>query len=150
MVALVEHVESGPTAIHRTFLRDDGSAKADTGTDKASLGPVGGGAVRLTPIVPDEWLVVGEGIETTLSVMQACGLPGWAALSAGGIEKLVLPREAPKIIIAIDNDESGRGQQAAQVAAQRWLAEGRCVRAAIPPGAGDFNDILTEKPIVHE
>src|SRR5262249_14283313 len=90
VLALVERVARGPVAIHRTFLRSDGSAKADIDPDRASLGPIGGGAVRLAPIVPDQWLVIGEGIETTLSVMQARGLPGWAALSATGIETLIL------------------------------------------------------------
>src|SRR5262249_60396196 len=100
---------------------------------------------RVATIVPAQWLVMGEGLKTTLSVMQARGLPGWAALSATGIETLILPPEANKIIIAIDRDENRRGQNAAQVAAERWLPEGRRVRAAKPPGAGDFNDVLTGK-----
>ena len=47
----------------------------------------------------DQWLVIGDGIETTLSVMQACSLPGWAALSANGITSLILPREATMVLI---------------------------------------------------
>ena len=142
MLALVEHAEREPTAIHRTYLRADGSGKALIAPDRASLGPIGGGAVRLAPIVPDEWLIVGEGIETTLSVMQACGLPGWAALSAGGIEKLILPAQAAKLIIAADHDDHGRGQRAAHEAAERFLREGRRVRVAMPPCGMDFNDVM--------
>ena len=47
MVALVEHVELGPVAIHRTWLQTDGAAKASFRNPRLSLGPIGGGAVRL-------------------------------------------------------------------------------------------------------
>jgi putative DNA primase/helicase len=70
-------------------------------------------------------------------------LPGWAALSANGIRSLVLPPSVRKVLIAADNDASGTGEQAARDAAQRWLAESRRVRIAIPPEPGtDFNDLL--------
>jgi hypothetical protein len=77
MIALIEDVQRGPIAIHRTFLLLDGSGKARIDPDKASLGPVGGGAVRLAQARADQWLLVAEGLETTLSVMHACALPGW-------------------------------------------------------------------------
>lgn len=141
MIASVERT-GGRAAIHRTFLASDGGGKASIHPQRAGLGPVGGGAVRLAPIVPNTWLIVGEGIETTLSAMQATGLPGWAALSAGGIESLILPPEANMVLICADNDPSVRGQRAARVATQLWLVEGRRVRVAVPPGAGDFNDVL--------
>jgi len=84
-VALVEHVQHGKVAVHRTYLAADGSGKANVEPDKASLGPVRGGAVRFGAPSADKLLAVGEGIETTLSVVIACGLPGWAALSEGGM-----------------------------------------------------------------
>lgn len=142
LVALVQHVEHGPVAIHRTFLKPDGSGKVDTTPDKASLGPVSGGAIRLGILRAGQWLAIGEGIETTLSVMQAGGLPGWAALSAGGIRSLVLPPEARMVVICADNDLNGVGQRAAHDAAERWLAEGRRVRIAVPSQPGDFNDLI--------
>lgn len=93
---------------------------------------------------PGVELVVGEGIESTLSAALPCGLPAWAALSAPGIEKLVLPFDATRVVIAADNDTNGRGQRAAHDAAARWLAEGRHVRVATPPQPGtDFNDVLS-------
>ncbi len=144
MLALVERERIGPVAVHRTFLKADGSGKAAVEIDKASLGPVGGGAVRLAVVRPGTELVLAEGIETTLSVMVATGLPGWSCLSAGGIEKVALPPKATAVVIAADNDANGVGQRAAEAAAQRFLAEGRIVRVATPPVPGtDFNDVLT-------
>jgi phage/plasmid primase-like uncharacterized protein len=130
-------------AIHRTFLTTDGRTKAPVTDAKKSLGPLAGGAVRLAAAGPV--LIVGEGIETTLSAMQATGLPGWAALSAGGIRNLILPPlpMAAEVIIAADHDANGVGQDAARAAAARWLAEGRRVRIALPPEPGqDWNDLL--------
>jgi phage/plasmid primase-like uncharacterized protein len=146
MVAVVEHVERGLMAVHATYLRPDGSAKADIpdGQHKVSFGPIKGGAVRLgIPRRAGEWLAVGEGIETTLSVAAACAMPGWAAVSAGGIRSLVLSREATHVIICADHDASGVGERAARDAAARWLGEGRHVKLALPSIAGlDFNDLL--------
>jgi putative DNA primase/helicase len=143
MVALVERVGAGPIAIHRTFLRADGSGKANIEPDKASLAPVGGGAVRFGMPRAGEWLIAAEGIETALAVATACLIPVWAALSAGGIRALVLPREATHLIIAADHDASGTGQRAARDGAQRWLAEGRRVRIAMPLERGtDMADLL--------
>ena len=143
MIGVVEHVDHGPTAIHRTFISAEGSGKAAVEPDKASLGPVVGGAVRLAQARAGQWLLVAEGLETTLSVMHACALPGWAALSAGGIKSLVLPPSANMVVICADNDANGVGQRAANAAAERFLAEGRRVRVALPPTSGlDFNDLL--------
>jgi len=135
--------DDGPLAIHRTFLSHDGTSKAPVRQQKMMLGPVSGGAVRLGTVQPDRWLVVAEGIETTLSVMEACELPGWAALSANGLRSLILPPEAAKVLICADNDANGTGQLAASDAAKRFLREGRRVRIAKPPTSGtDFNDLL--------
>ena len=94
MVALVEHVERGPVAVHCTYLRPDGGAKADVEKPKAIFGPVAGGAVRFGAPHAGQWLAVAEGIETALSVAVACSMPAWAALSAGGIKNLRLLRVA--------------------------------------------------------
>jgi putative DNA primase/helicase len=149
MVALVEHVERGPVAVHCTYLRRDGSGKADIEKPKAIFGPVGGGAVRLGAPREGQWLAIGEGLETTLSVAVACSIPAWAALSAGGIKNLLLPPEATHVVICADHDASGTGERAAHEAAAWWLAAGRRVRIAKPPDCGaDFNDVLTGRAAV--
>jgi putative DNA primase/helicase len=144
LVALVTHsIDGAPVGIHRIFLSRDGTGKAPVAPQKMMLGPCGGGAVRLAPGRSDQWLVIAEGIETTLSVMQACGFPGWAALSANMIERLELPSGLNRILICADNDANGVGQRAGRLAAQRFLDEGRRVRIALPPIEGqDFNDLL--------
>jgi putative DNA primase/helicase len=148
MIALVQHVERGPVAIHRTWLAIDGSAKASFREPRRSLGPVGGAAVRLARADDRQPLIVAEGIENAAAVQLTTGYPAWAAISAGGIERLVLPALpcAAAVIIAADNDHNGVGERSARRAAQRWLAEGRRVQLALPPMPGfDWNDILLNK-----
>ncbi len=141
MVALVEHVDHGPVGVSRTFLAIDGSGKASLDPPRLFCGPVKGAAVRLAPAC--ETLMVGEGIETCLALMQVQALPGWAALSTSGLKALVLPTVVRTVIILADNDANGAGERAARAAAERWLAEGRRVRLAMPTEAGsDFNDVL--------
>lgn len=126
-------------AIHRTYLTPDGR-KAPLDACKLSLGPIGGGAVRLSPIGPE--MIVAEGIETALSLLAATRMCVWAALSAGGIERLILPPPAALRSVVIAADHDARGLQAAENAALRWTIAGYTVRIAVPPGEGtDFNDI---------
>jgi putative DNA primase/helicase len=128
--------------IHRTFLREDGLGKAPLNPDKMTLGAIRGAGVPLAP--PGPKLAVSEGIETGLSVQQATGIPAWAAVSAGGMQALVLPAGVREVIIAADADEVG--MKAAQAAARRWHDEGRTVRIAKPPEGHDFNDLAGKAP----
>jgi hypothetical protein len=129
--------------VHCTYLRPDGSGKADIEKPKAIFGQVVGGAVRFGEPREGQWLAVAEGIETALSVVVACSMPVWAALSATGIKNLVLPQTARNVVLAADHDASVTGERNACDAAARLLAEGRRVRIAMPAEAGvDFNDVL--------
>lgn len=127
-------------AVHRTWLLPDGRGKASLEPEKMMLGPASGGAVQLS--IPVQKMVVAEGLETALSVMQETGLSVWAGLSTSGMTGLVLPDLplAQEIIIAGDNDPAGR--KAAIQAAENWAKEGREVRLAFPPLNQDFNDML--------
>jgi putative DNA primase/helicase len=141
MVAKVVNIDGNLIGVHRTFLQPDGSGKADIEPQKASLGPIGGGAVRLAPAA--ETLLIGEGIETSMAALQATAMPTWAALSTAGMVALRLPLIAQDIIILADHDANGAGERAAYAAADRWLGEGRRVRIAIPPKPEtDFADVL--------
>ena len=111
MVAKVVNIDGDLIGIHRTFLQPDGSGKADIEPQKASLGPISGGAVRLAPAA--ETLLVGEGIETCIAALQATSMPAWAALSTAGMVALQLPPIAREIIILADHDANGAGERAA-------------------------------------
>ena len=146
MVGVVRDVTGCVTGIHRTYLAWSGKGKADVKPAKMTLGRIGSGGVRLHRSGIDlSELAISEGIETGLSVAEATKLPVWAALSAGGIERLVLPPLplANRIVIFADRDGHGRGQRAADAAAERFIAEGRRVRIVLPPKVDtDFNDIM--------
>ena len=143
--ALVAAVQGASLpAVHRTYLRADGSGKADIDPAKLMLGAVAGGAVRL--IEGPGPLVVAEGIETGLSL--ASGLlrtPAtvWAALSTSGIRGLRLPAQPGRLTIAPDGDTAGR--EAANALAARAHALGWQVSLLPAPDGCDWNDILTMK-----
>jgi hypothetical protein len=139
LIARVDREGAGMVAVHRVYLTSDGR-KAALEKPKMALGPIGGGAIRLAPIGPNGELAVAEGIEDALSFMQMTGQPCWSAVVAGGIEQLILPPEVKFVAIAMDNDK--RGIVAAQVAARRWLSEGRRVWFSRPPIGKDWNDTL--------
>ena len=139
MVAAVQG--AGLPAVHRTWLRPDGSGKADIEPAKAMLGATAGGAVRLAD--GPERLVVVEGIESGLSLL--CGLLDgsatvWAGLSTSGLRRLRLPSQAGRLTIACDGDRPGR--EAAHALAERAHALGWQVGILDPGDGADFNDIL--------
>lgn len=142
MVALVQRADGAPIAVHRTYLSPAGS-KAPVDRVKKALGSVSGGAVRL--VDTDNSVMVSEGIETGLAVMQATGMPAWAALSAPGLRSLDLPDAIRQVTILADADDDGAGKAAAVNAGTRWKREGRAVRIARPPPGKDFNDLLLEE-----
>ncbi|WP_425442166.1 DUF7146 domain-containing protein [Roseovarius marisflavi] len=147
MVARVEGCKR--VAVHRTYLRSDGTGKAAVEPAKAMLGAVAGGAVRLTD-APGP-LVVAEGIETALSL--ASGLlryPAtiWAALSTSGIRGMRLPSRPGRLTIAPDGDEPGR--IAAHALAERAQALGWQVSLLPIPDGRDWNDILKMEGELHD
>lgn len=142
LIAVIQRADGTSVAIHRTFLRRDGSGKAGVEPQRATLGPFAGGAIRLNEAGPE--IVVGEGIESAASAGRLLKLPAWAAVSAGNMSRaLALPAEVRSVFIAVDADPPG--ERAAREAAWRWQREGRHVRLARPNSAGaDFNDLMPE------
>ncbi len=140
MVAVVQRGPDGAAiAIHRTFLKPDGSGKAPVQKQKMMLGPCQGGAVRLAEA--GDWLGVGEGIETCLTVLQEVGKPVWAALSTSGLKALELPPIVKEVTVLADADAAG--EEAALDAGRRWKRAGLIAKIARPDdGCSDFNDVL--------
>ncbi|MGA0543605.1 DUF7146 domain-containing protein [Neotabrizicola sp. VNH66] len=139
--ALIAAVTDGAGALqgaHRTWLAQDGKDKATVETQRRAMGHLLGNAVRLTRC--DDILVVGEGIETMLSVREAVpDLPVWAALSSSHLGAVLLPKGLQRLYIAIDRDPAG--QRAAERLTTRATEAGIAVRV-LEPRLGDFNDDL--------
>jgi putative DNA primase/helicase len=127
-----------------TWLTRDCKTKAGGSTPRKFYGSTKGGYVHLSIIDPDKPLIIGEGVETTLSAMQLASLPGIAALSATNMPAVKVP-QCKGVIIAADNDEAGR--KAASQLADNLRYGGRPVQIAFPPIEGaDWNDVLLQSP----
>ncbi|MYB12524.1 MAG: hypothetical protein F4X42_04615 [Rhodospirillaceae bacterium] len=148
--ALVAAVTAGPgeenggaiTGVQRTWLDPRSPAKAGVANPRKALGRVYGLAVRFGVPSDDAALVVGEGIETVLSLITAVPeIRAAAALSAGSLGAFAPSPGTARLVIARDNDEDGA------LAAER-LAR-RCARAGVAativvPAGNDFNDDLVD------
>ncbi len=148
MLALVQESDGNGVTIHRTYLGN--GCKANLPKLKKLMMPIRPGATKgaaiklFQPI--DGKLALAEGIETALAVYIATQIPTWATISAGGMEQIKLPDSISEVVIAVDHDESGRGQNAAFILSQRLLIEGRSVKRVMPSKIGyDFADMLVEE-----
>ncbi len=138
LIAAVTDGAGSLQGVHRTWLAPDGIAKKVTHGPPLRLDCRLASAVRLTP--HEDILVVGEGIETMLSLSEAIpGLPVWAALSSSHLGAVLLPEGLQRLYIAIDRDPAGQG--AAERLSARALDVGIAVRV-LEPRLGDFNDDL--------
>jgi hypothetical protein len=160
LIALVRNVITDePHAIMRTALNPDGTAvKVDGKTLRKALGPVGGGAVKLTDMGEvTTCLGVGEGVETVLSMRKTpeFGLsPVWAIISASGLANFPVLAGIECLWIAVDNDrpdQHGRqaGIEAALVCSKRWTAAGREVYRVTPKRVGhDLDDVMRNRAAI--
>lgn len=148
MVAIVQAPDGSNATLHRTFLRPDGSGKADMlSARKMMPGSIpDGSAVRLSDWVPGP-IGIAEGIETALAASRLYELPVWAALNASMLEKWQPPEGVQDITIFGDNDPAFGGQSAAYRLAHRLSArEKHDVVVKIPDQEGwDWNDVLLSK-----
>lgn len=139
MVAAIDDLDGTIAGIHRTFLKPDGTGKAEVAPNKMLLGRERGCAVHLTAGAPT--LCVCEGIETGLAILQATGLHVWVALGTSNLGQVVLPGFVREVIVAADHDEPG--MKAARAAAESYEACGYQVRIVSPVAeAADFNDLM--------
>ena len=140
LVAAVTPNEGELTGIHRTWLDLRTPAKAPVAAPRKVLGPIYGHAVRFADATNGAALLIGEGIETVLSVLTAVPeLSGAAALSAPGLAAFTPPRGVERLLIARDNDPAG--ENAAEGLRLRCRELGIDTTVIVPEG-GDFNDDL--------
>ena len=147
MVGLVRNVATNaPQGIHRTAIDANGHK-----IDRKALGPIAGGAVKLTDDADvTTVLAVGEGIETSLSVRNLPSLenmPVWACLTASNLAEFPALPGIEAVWIAADRDTSGAGQRAADMLARRLDAAGIEPIVLMPRAVGtDINDIAKGAP----
>ena len=117
-----------------TYLSADGKGKAaiDKEDQRRTLGSNKGGVVLLTDdIQPGATLLVGEGVESVVSAMQASGLPGVAVLGIGGLANVEFSPDVVEIVLLGENDDASR--KAIDKAAPALVEKGLRVRVAQPP-----------------
>jgi len=143
LVAAVTNHDGEIMGIHRTFLDPDRNAKANVSSPRRSLGAILGNSVRFGTI--DDFVIIGEGIETILSLKSAAPhLPMIAALSAAHLAAWRPPSNLRRLVIAADNDRAGRS--AARKLAERAEAAGIDVEIIVPHSK-DFNcDLRDSSP----
>lgn len=145
--AIVAHYTDAVTGEGRGIWRRS-LRSLDSHDKPKGLGTTKGCVIRLWPQeMVGKRLVLGEGIETTLAAatcveFQGAALqPAWAAGDAGRMKSFPVLDGIEQLILLVDNDKSGTGQEAAEECAHRWHDAGRCVVRLIPPEVGtDFND----------
>lgn len=155
IVAAVVGADGEHAATHRTWLDQHAPGrwgKARVANAKMTLGLYWRGSIRiwrgasgkpLREAPPDEPVVIGEGIETCLSI--ALAVPEYRVLCAvalGNLAAIALPPQLRQVILAADNDSKPQAQRAFQRAVEAHLDAGRQVRVARPEIGKDFNDVL--------
>ena len=138
LLALVRDIKTDhPVAIHRTALTKDGHK-----IDRMSLGPVSGGAIKISPdFEVHSGLMIGEGIETVLSASKLYQFkPIWSLIDAGNLAKFPALSGIECVTLAIDNDAAG--MQAAEQCARRLVQSGIEVITTQTRRVNDFNDMI--------
>jgi hypothetical protein len=160
MLAKITNNQDEFIGLHRTYLNDDMSQKRDLGNrpNKKILGRLDGGYVNLIDNTENKTLVIGEGIETVLSLYilltnqlsslyddKLTNISVYANLSATNIPDLPKNDQGDyrftKIIIAQDNDIAGQRY----VSLMKEKYQDIQIEVRIPDGSNDFNDFLLKK-----
>lgn len=162
MVAAMRNLAGDLTAVHCTFLRSDGSGKADVSEPKLIRGDAKGSAIFLTrgagnlslAEARDEYAKHGvvhavmpfEGIENALSY--ATEVPEPRIIACGSFDLMLAFRVEDEpcfdpVIYGLDNDDNPRAEEKIIDRVDEVRASGRdCSRARPPRGVKDFNDLI--------
>ena len=140
LVAAVTGDDGAVLGVQRTWLDPRSPAKAGVASPHKALGRIFGHAVRFGRPADGASLLVGEGIETVLSIITAVPeMTAAAALSAGSLGAFAPPPGVARLVIARDNDDEG--ERAAMRLARRCARAGVAALVLVPE-RGDFNDDL--------
>jgi hypothetical protein len=135
LVAGLQRQDGSFGGIQRIFLSEaEGTVRY---TAKRSLGPIKGGAVRLTPVAGTIQLC--ESIEDGLALLQMTGRPTWAVPGVSFMATFELPREVHEVILAPDHDKAGL--EAIEKARSYSHVT---FRQLLPPEGRDWCDLLDD------
>lgn len=144
LLAVVRDVSGALRGIQRTWLAPEGG-KARLADPRRSLGRLHGNGVWLRhadPDYPSGTLLLGEGVETVLSLRDAVPTAALvAALSASHLAGFIVPPDVRHLFIARDNDPAGI--RAARKLAARAAELGIFV-TILRPVLKDFNADLRQ------
>lgn len=161
MITLMSDAAGKAQAVHRTWLKPDGSGKADLPDPKKNKprkiwpGPKGAvmriakGETGLSPEQADRKgkrgpLVITEGVEDALSVAIGCPeMRVWAAGTLGNIGNAPMLACVTDVTVCADNDwHNPQAARDLKASIDALKAQGRSVRKARSPIGKDFNDLL--------
>ena len=134
-------------SIHRTFLKPDGSGKAEMASPRKMMpGDLPDGAcVPLSEYMGGP-LGIAEGIETAMGACALYSMPVWSAVNSAILKKWTPPEGCTEVIIFGDNDPKHGGQAAAYHLAHRLSLKGIDVEVRIPTTPGkDWADMWVER-----
>lgn len=142
MLAKVVDLDGKPVNVHRTFIRPDGTGKADVQAPRKMMpGEIPAGAcVRLGAV--QEQIGIAEGIETAFAAMHHYHMPVWSAINSTMLAKWEPPAGVTSVCIFGDNDKKFGGQAAAYALAHKLTTKGVEASVHIPEQPGtDWADI---------
>lgn len=138
LIGIVTDLDGNSTGVHRTWIDPATWTKAPVADSRRSMGQLLGHAIRFG--APHEVMIVGEGIETLLSLREVLpDMPMAAATSSAHLAAFLFPPLLHRLYIAQDNDDAGRLATANLAERARHLDIE--VIPLVPKG-GDFNDDL--------
>jgi len=127
--------------VHRTFIKSDGSGKAEVQPQRMALGCLGGGVIKVSV---DEDVTIGigvcEGVEDAIAVINSGWRPVWCCISAGNLGRFPLLPGIESLTVFADADQAGI--KAARCAVRRWRQAGWEARVVVPMRAKDFGEAL--------
>lgn len=139
MVAAIRLPNGEQIGAHVTYLAPDGLRKAAVDPARKVYGAQNGGVIFLGPI--SARMVLGEGIESSLSASEICGRPAVASVCSGNMKSAPLLDGVDDWLVAYDRDANQTGYNAGKAFAARAFSAGLTVRALPPPGdVKDWND----------
>lgn len=156
MIAAMRNLAGDITAVHCTFLRLDGSGKADVAEPKLIRGLAKGAAIRLTRGDADmdvaeaiekgvvDPLIVSEGIENGLSL--ALGAPEARVWAAGSFRTMLDAPVEPDIfdplVFGLDNDDDPKAADAIADRIDALREAGKRVGQMRAHAGKDFNELV--------